>query len=145
MTTENSLSIDEKQKALVETFEFFEDWTDRYEHIISLGKELAPLSAEYKTDENLIKGCQSQVWLHAKMNDGKLYFSADSDAIITKGLISMIIQVFSGHSAEEIINTELTFIDRIGLKEHLSPTRSNGLLSMVKQIKFYAIAFSAKS
>ena len=145
MTTESSLSIDEKQKALVETFEFFEDWTDRYEHIISLGKELAPLSTEYKTDENLIKGCQSQVWLHAKMNDGKLYFSADSDAIITKGLISMIIQVFSGHSAEEIINTELTFIDQIGLKEHLSPTRSNGLLSMVKQIKFYAIAFSAKS
>ncbi|HAW51120.1 MAG TPA: Fe-S metabolism protein SufE [Flavobacteriales bacterium] len=139
------MSIDEKQMALVETFEFFDDWTDRYEHIISLGKELPPLSDEFKTEANLIKGCQSQVWLHAEMKDGKLFFSADSDAIITKGLISMIIQVFSGHSPEEIINTELSFIDRIGLKEHLSPTRSNGLLSMVKQLKFYAIAFSAKS
>ena len=145
MKIENGLSIDEKQKALVETFEFLEDWTDRYEHIISLGKELAPLSDEFKTDENLIKGCQSQVWLHAEMRDGKLFFSADSDAIITKGLISMIIQVYSGHEPQEIINKDLTFIDQIGLKEHLSPTRSNGLLSMVKQLKFYAIAFTAKS
>lgn len=145
MTVRDDMSIDEKQMALVETFEFFDDWTDRYEHIISLGKELPPLSDEFKTEANLIKGCQSQVWLHAEMKDGKLFFSADSDAIITKGLISMIIQVFSGHSPEEIINTELSFIDRIGLKEHLSPTRSNGLLSMVKQLKFYAIAFSAKS
>lgn len=145
MTARDDMSIDEKQMALVETFEFFDDWTDRYEHIISLGKELPPLSDEFKTEANLIKGCQSQVWLHAEMKDGKLFFSADSDAIITKGLISMIIQVFSGHSPEEIINTELSFIDRIGLKEHLSPTRSNGLLSMVKQLKFYAIAFSAKS
>jgi cysteine desulfuration protein SufE len=145
MTVEKHSSIDEKQKALVESFEFLEDWTDRYEHIINLGKELAPLPAEFKTSANLIKGCQSQVWLHAEMKNGRLYFSADSDAIITKGLISMIIQVYSGHSAMEIINTDLTFIDRIGLKEHLSPTRSNGLLSMVKQLKFYAIAFSAKS
>lgn len=145
MKIESGLSIDEKQKALVETFEFLEDWTDRYEHIISLGKELAPLSDEFKTDENIIKGCQSQVWLHAEMKDGKLFFSADSDAIITKGLISMIIQVYSGHEPQEIIKKDLTFIDQIGLKEHLSPTRSNGLLSMVKQLKFYAIAFTAKS
>ena len=145
MKIESGLSIDEKQKALVETFEFLEDWTDRYEHIISLGKELAPLSDEFKTDANIIKGCQSQVWLHAEMKDRKLFFSADSDAIITKGLISMIIQVYSGHEPQEIIKKDLTFIDQIGLKEHLSPTRSNGLLSMVKQLKFYAIAFTAKS
>lgn len=145
MDIKSDLSIDEKQKQLVETFELLQDWTDRYEHIITLGKELAPLEEKFKSDDNIIKGCQSKVWLHGEMVDGKLIFSADSDAIITKGLISMIIQVYSGHSPQEIIKTDLTFIDQIGLKEHLSPTRSNGLLSMVKQLKFYAIAFTAKS
>ena len=110
-----------------------------------MGKELKPLSDDLKTNDNLIKGCQSKVWLHAELKDGKLYFSADSDAIITKGLISMIVQVFSGQSPEEIIKSDLTFIEEIGLTQHLSPTRSNGLLSMVKQLKFYAIAFTAKS
>ncbi len=142
---ENGLSIKEKQEELVEEFSFFEDWTDKYEHIISLAKSLESLDDEYKTDENIIKGCQSKVWLHANFTDGLIHFSADSDAIITKGLVSMIVRVFSGHSPAEIIESELTFIDDIGLKEHLSPTRSNGLLSMVKQIKFYALAFQAKN
>ena len=141
---ENDLSIEEKQKELVEEFEFLSDWSDKYEHIISLGKSLAPLDTEHKTDENLIKGCQSKVWLHAENEEGKVIFFADSDAIITKGLISMITRVFSGHSARDIASAELNFIDEIGLREHLSPTRSNGLLNMVKQIKYYALAFQAK-
>ncbi len=143
MTVQDQLSIAQKQDDLVEGFEFLEDWTDKYEHIISLGKNLTPLDNSVKTDDNLIKGCQSKVWLQAENRDGKIYFAADSDAIITKGLISMITGIFSGHSPQDIINADLSFIDRIGLKEHLSPTRSNGLLSMVKQIKFYAIAFSS--
>ncbi|MEQ8323747.1 MAG: SufE family protein [Vicingaceae bacterium] len=134
-----------KQEEFVEQFSMFEDWSDKYEYIISLGKLLKPLSDRYKTDDNIIKGCQSKVWLHAEIHDGKLYFTADSDAIITKGLISMIVSVFSGHQPDEILSTDLTFIDKIGLTEHLSPTRSNGLLSMVKQIKFYALAYSAKA
>jgi len=142
---ESVLNIEEKQQELIEEFEFLEDWTDKYEHIIALGKSLNKIAEEYKTDENLIKGCQSKVWLFAENRDGKIYFSADSDAIITKGLISMIVRVFSGHNAQEIIESELHFIDEIGLREHLSPTRSNGLLSMVKQIKFYALAFQVKS
>ena len=142
---ENALSIEEKQKELVEAFEFLEDWTDKYEHIISMGKSLNTLEDQYKTDENIIKGCQSKVWVHADYIEGKIYFSADSDAIITKGLISMITKVFSGHEPSEIISADLHFIDDIGLREHLSPTRSNGLLNMVKQIKYYALAFQAKS
>jgi cysteine desulfuration protein SufE len=142
---EGNLSIEEKQKELIEEFEFLEDWTDKYEHIIALGKSLNTIEEVYKIDENLIKGCQSRVWLHAENKNGELYFSADSDAIITKGLISMIVRVFSGHSAQEIIESDLHFIDDIGLREHLSPTRSNGLLNMVKQIKFYALAFRAKA
>ena len=142
---EGGVSIEEKQKELVEEFEFLEDWTDKYEHIIALGKSLFNIEEEYKTDENLIRGCQSKVWLHAENKDGLLFFTADSDAIITKGLISMIVRVFSGHNAQEIIESDLHFIDDIGLREHLSPTRSNGLLSMVKQIKFYAMAFHAKA
>ena len=138
-------SIAHKQEELVSDFSFYEDWTDKYEHIINLGKELPPLSEEYKVENNLIKGCQSKVWLHADLEDGKLIFKADSDAIITKGLVSMIVGVFSGHSPQEILDADLNFIDRIGLKEHLSPTRSNGLLSMVKQLKFYALAFSSKA
>ena len=138
------LSIEEKQNELIEQFEFLEDWTDKYEHIIALGKSLNKIDEEFKTDEYLIKGCQSNVWLHAELKDGAIYFSADSDAIITKGLISLIVRIFSGQGAQEIIEADLSFIDNIGLREHLSPTRSNGLLNMVKQIKFYALAFQAK-
>jgi cysteine desulfuration protein SufE len=117
---------------------------DKYEHIIELGKELPLIDEKYKVEENLIKGCQSKVWLHAELVDGKINFTADSDAIITKGIVGLIIRVFSGHTPNEINDTELFFIDQIGLQEHLSPTRSNGLLSMLKQIKMYAIAFQAK-
>ena len=139
------MSIEEKQQELVEEFAFFDDWADKYEHIISFGKSLPEMKEEFKKDENLIKGCQSKVWLHPSMKEGKIYFDADSDAIITKGLASMIVKVFSGHSPKEIIDSELHFIEDIGLRDHLSPTRSNGLVSMLKQIKFYALAFQAKS
>lgn len=138
------MTIKEKQEEIVEEFLMFDEWMDKYEHIIELGKELPLIEEKYKTDENLIKGCQSRVWLHAELIDGNVIFTADSDAIITKGIIGLVIRVFSGHSPKEIAETELFFIDQIGLQEHLSPTRSNGLLSMLKQIKMYAIAFQAK-
>lgn len=134
------MTIDEQQQEIVEDFEFLTDWMDKYEMIIQLGKELPLIDDQYKTEQYIIKGCQSQVWVHADYKDGKLYFTADSDAIITKGLISMIIKVYSGHTPEEILHTDLYFIDKIGLHSHLSPTRSNGLASMVKQIKEYAFA-----
>jgi cysteine desulfuration protein SufE len=138
------MTIKEKQEEIVEEFSMFDEWMDKYEHIIELGKELPLIEDNYKTDDNLIKGCQSRVWLHAELFDGKVIFTADSDAIITKGIIGLVIRVFSGHTPKEIAETELFFIDQIGLQEHLSPTRSNGLLSMLKQIKMYAIAFQAK-
>ncbi|KAB2859900.1 MAG: SufE family protein [Flavobacteriales bacterium] len=138
------MTIKEKQEEIVEEFSMFDEWMDKYEHIIELGKELPLIEEKYKTDENLIKGCQSRVWLHAELIDGNVIFTADSDAIITKGIIGLVIRVFSGHSPKEIAETELFFIDQIGLQEHLSPTRSNGLLSMLKQIKMYAVAFQAK-
>lgn len=134
------MTIDEQQQEIVEDFEFLTDWMDKYEMIIQLGKELPLIDDQYKTDQYKIKGCQSQVWVHADYKDGKLDFTADSDAIITKGLISMIIKVYSGHTPDEILHTDLYFIDKIGLHSHLSPTRSNGLASMVKQIKEYAFA-----
>ena len=119
-----------------------DDWMDRYAYIIDLGNSLPPIAEEYKTPQNLIEGCQSRVWLHADMNgDGRVEFTADSDAIIVKGIISMLIEVLSGHAPKEILDADLYFIDRIGLSEHLSPTRSNGLLAMVKQIKMYALAY----
>ena len=145
MVESRGKSIAEKQNDLVESFSLFEDWTDKYEVIIGMGKDLEVLDEQYKIDENLIKGCQSKVWLHAEMADGKLYFQADSDAIITKGLVSMFVNLFSGQPPQDILDADLSFIDKIGLKEHLSPTRSNGLLSMVKQMKFYALAFSTKA
>ncbi len=138
------MTIKEKQEEIVEEFSMFDEWMDKYEHIIELGKELPLIEDNYKTDDNLIKGCQSRVWLHAELIDSKVIFTADSDAIITKGIIGLVIRVFSGHTPKEIAETELFFIDQIGLQEHLSPTRSNGLLSMLKQIKMYAIAFQAK-
>jgi cysteine desulfuration protein SufE len=135
------MTIKEQQDELIEEFELFPDWMEKYEQIIQIGKELPLIEEKYKTDENLIKGCQSKVWLHPFMKDGKVWFTADSDAIITRGLISMMIKVLSGHSPKEIAEADLYFIDAIGLSSHLSPTRSNGLLAMVRQMKQYAIAF----
>jgi cysteine desulfuration protein SufE len=138
------MTIKEKQEDIVEEFSMFDEWMDKYEYIIELGKELPLIDERYKTDDNLIKGCQSRVWLHAELVDGKIIFTADSDAIITKGIVGLVIQVFSGHTPKEIIDADLFFIDQIGLQEHLSPTRSNGLLAMLKQIRMYAVVFSSK-
>lgn len=135
------MTIKETQQEIVEEFALFDEWMDKYEHIIELGKDLPLIDEKYKVEENLIKGCQSKVWLHAALKDGKIIFTADSDAIITKGIVGLVISVFSNHTPQEIIDADLFFIDQIGLQEHLSPTRSNGLLSMLKQIRMYAIAF----
>ena len=139
------MSIKEAQDDIIEEFALFDEWMDKYEHIIALGKDLPLIEAQYKIDENLIKGCQSRVWLYATLKDEKIVFTADSAAIITKGTVGLVIRVFSNHTPKEIAESELYFIDQIGLKEHLSPTRSNGLLSMLKQIKMYSIAFQAKT
>jgi cysteine desulfuration protein SufE len=139
------MTIKEKEQEIIEEFSMFDDWMQKYEHIIELGKELPLIDEQFKTDDYIIKGCQSKVWLNAEMKDGKVFYSADSDAIITKGIISLLLRVFNNQTPQEIISAELNFIDEIGLKEHLSPTRSNGLLSMIKQIKTYALAFSAKA
>jgi cysteine desulfuration protein SufE len=139
------MTINEKQDQIIEDFEMFEDWMDKYEYIIQLGKDLAEMDSRYKTDNNLIKGCQSRVWLHPEYKEGKLCFDADSDALITKGLVSMVVQVLSCHSPKEIADAEIYFVDKIGLTSHLSPTRSNGLLSMLKQMKMYAIAYQSKA
>lgn len=136
------MTINEKQDEIIAEMSELDDWMDRYAYIIDLGNSLPPIAEEYKTPQNLIEGCQSRVWLHADLNgDGKVEFTADSDAIIVKGIISMLIEVLSGHTPQEILDADLYFIDRIGLSEHLSPTRSNGLLAMVKQIKMYALAY----
>lgn len=134
------MTINEIQDEIIEEFGFYEDWMEKYEHIIGLGKELNIIAAADKTDDKLIQGCQSRVWLHADYKDGKIHFTADSDAIITKGLVSLMVAVLSGHTPTEIVNADLYFIDKIGLKSHLSPTRSNGLLAMLKQMKLYALA-----
>ncbi|MBE6334652.1 MAG: SufE family protein [Bacteroidales bacterium] len=139
-----SKTIQEIEQEIIDEFSMFDDWMDKYEYIIELGKDMESFPAEMRTEENLIKGCQSQVWFVAEEHDGKLYFKADGDAIITKGLAALMIKVFSGQSAADIVKAELTFIDEIGLSQHLSPTRSNGLLAMVKQIKMYGLAYSAK-
>src|ERR1700742_56356 len=139
------MTIQEAQDEIIADFEMFGDWMDKYEYIIQLGKELPMIEAQYKVDENLIRGCQSRVWLHEEYRDGKLFFTADSDAAITKGLVSMVIRVLSGHEPAEIAGAEIYFIDAIGLRNHLSSTRSNGLLSMLKQIKVYAVAYQSKS
>ncbi|MCI1779001.1 MAG: SufE family protein [Bacteroidales bacterium] len=138
------MKIQDIENEIVEEFSAFTDWMDKYEYLIDLGKNLPIIDNGYKTDGNLINGCQSRVWLSCTISDGKLYFSADSDAIITKGIISLLIRVFNGQSPEDILKSDLGFIDKIGLKENLSPTRANGLLSMIKQIKLYALAFSEK-
>ena len=136
------MSINEIQDEIIEEFSVFDDWMDKYQMIIDLGNGLAPLDERFKTEDNLIEGCQSRVWLHAFMQDGLLVFEADSDAIITKGLIALLIKALSGHTPKEILESDVYFIESIGLTQHLSPTRSNGLLSMLKQIKTYALAFS---
>ena len=137
-------TINELQDEVVEEFSDFDDWMDKYQMLIDLGNELKPLDEKYKPEQNLIDGCQSRVWLQCDFVDGKLVFTADSDALIVKGIIALLIQVISGHTPKEILDADLYFIDKIGLRDHLSPTRSNGLLAMVKQIKAYALAYNMK-
>lgn len=138
------MSINEIQDEIIDEFSLFGDWMDKYEYIIDLGKQLPLIDDQYKDEDHLIKGCQSRVWLHADMDHNKVKFTADSDAIITKGIIALLIRVLSDQKAVDISKSDLYFIDKIGLKEHLSPTRSNGLVSMVKQMKRYGIAYDAK-
>ncbi len=136
--------MQEKEQQLIQEFEMFDDWMDKYNYIIELGKELPMIDPQFKTPEYLIDGCQSQVWLHPDYHDGRIFFTADSDAIITKGIVNLLIFVLSGRTPQEILSNDLSYIDAIGLKEHLSPTRSNGLASMIKQIKLYALAYQSK-
>ncbi len=138
------MTINELQDQVIEEFSDFDDWMDKYQLLIDIGNEQQPLDEQYKTEQNLIEGCQSRVWLQANEVDGKLFFRAESDALIVKGIIALLIKIVSGHTPNEILESDLYFIDKIGLKEHLSPTRSNGLLSMVKQMRMYALAFKAK-
>lgn len=137
-------TINEKQDNIIEEFSGFDDWLDRYQLLIDLGSEQLPLDEQYKTDNNLIEGCQSRVWLQADYVDGKVLFRAESDALIVKGIVALLIDVYSGHTPDEILDSDLYFVEAIGLKEHLSPTRSNGLLAMIKQMRLYALAFKAK-
>lgn len=138
------MTIEEIENQIVDEFSIYDDWMDKYAYLIEIGNGLTTMSEEHKTEDNLIKGCQSRVWFHAELKDGKLYFEADSDAIITKGIAGLLIRVFSGQTPHDIVKADLNFIDTIGLTQHLSPTRSNGLLSMVKQIKYYALAYEGK-
>jgi len=140
----NIMTIQEKQEEIIEEFSAFDDWMDKYSLLIELGNELDSFDETHRVEQNLIDGCQSKVWLHAEMHDGKIEFQGDSDAIIVKGIVALLLRVLSGHTPDEILESDLYFIDKIGLKEHLSPTRSNGLVAMVKQIKAYALAFKAK-
>ena len=138
------MTINEIQNEIIEEFSQFEDWMDKYALLIDLGNTLQPLDDKYKIPQNIIEGCQSRVWLNAELIDGKVIFEGESDAVLVKGIVSMLIQVLSGHTPNEILDTDLYFIEKIGLREHLSPTRSNGLLAMVKQMKLYVLAFKAK-
>ena len=139
------MQIKDIQEEIVDEFSMFDDWDERFQYVIDLGKSLPLIDPQYKVEENTIKGCQSKVWLHAEMQDGNVVFTADSDAIITKGIIAILIRAFSNHKPAEILEADTQFIDAIGLKDQLSPTRANGLVSMVKQIKMYALAFSTKN
>ena len=139
------MTIQEKQEAVVEEFSMFDDWMDKYAYLIDLGKELPLIDEKYRTKQFLISGCQSRVWLHAELIDGKIVLTADSDAVITKGIVSLLVRVMSGHTPKEIVNADFEFLNSIGLSEHLSPTRANGLQSMIKQIQLYARAFQLKS
>lgn len=137
------MTINELQDNIIEEFSMFDDWMDKYALLIDLGNSLEPLDDKYKVPQNIIEGCQSRVWLNAEMNNGIITYQGESDAVLVKGIVSLLIKVLSGHTPDEIINTELYFIDKIGLKEHLSPTRSNGLLAMVKQMKLFALAYKS--
>lgn len=139
------MTIQEIQSEIVDEFSMFDDWMQRYEYIIELGKSLPLIDEQYKTEDNIIKGCQSKVWVHADENEGKILFTADSDAILTKGIIAILVRAFSNQTPEAILEANTDFVDEIGLKEHLSPTRANGLVSMIKQIKMYALAFQTKN
>src|SRR5574344_1476645 len=139
------MTINEIQDEIIDEFSGFDDWMDKYQLLIDLGNEQEPLDEKYKTESNLIDGCQSRVWLQCDYVDGKLNFTAESDALIVKGIVALLIRVLSGHTPKEIMDADLYFIDKIGLKDHLSPTRSNGLLAMIKQIKAYALAYSVKA
>ena len=139
------MTIQEIQIEIVNEFSMFDDWMQRYEYIIDLGKALPLIEEKYKTEENIIKGCQSKVWVHGEEENGKIVFTADSDAILTKGIIAILIRAFSNQKPEAILEANTDFIDEIGLKEHLSPTRANGLVSMIKQLKMYALAYNAKN
>ena len=138
------MTIKEIQEEIIEEFAMFDDWMERYEYMIELGKSLPLIDEEFKTDDNIIKGCQSRVWVHAELKENTLAFTADSDAIITKGIIAILIRTFSNQKPQDIISADTDFIDEIGLKEHLSPTRANGLVSMIKQLKLYAIAYQTQ-
>jgi len=138
------MTLNEVQEEIIAEFEQFGDWMEKYNYLIDLSKDLEPLDAKYKTSDNLIRGCQSRVWLHSDIVDGNLIFKADSDAIITKGIVALLVRLLSGRKPEEVMNADLYFIDQVGLRQNLSPTRSNGLLSMVKQMKMYALAYHAK-
>ena len=138
------MTINELQEEIIEEFSLYEDWMEKYDYIIQLGKDLPLIDDQYKIDQNLIKGCQSRVWLHADYKDGLIHFTADSDAIITKGLVSLLVSVLTNHTPTEIATTDIYFIEKIGLQSHLSPTRSNGLLAMLKQMKLYAIALQGQ-
>ncbi|RCW93716.1 SufE family protein [Winogradskyella arenosi] len=138
------MTIEDVQNEIIDEFSMFEDWEERYQYMIDLGKDLPLIDEKYKTDDNIIKGCQSKVWVHANLEDDKVQFTADSDAIITKGIIAILIRTFSNQHPKAIIEANTDFIDQIGLKEHLSPTRANGLVSMIKQLKMYAIAYQTQ-
>jgi len=138
------MTIKEIQEEIIDEFSMFDDWMERYEYIIELGKSLPLIDDKFKTDENLIVGCQSKVWLHSEIEGDKLNFTADSDAILTKGIVALLLRVFNHQKPQDILDTDLYFVDEIGLKEHLSPTRANGLVSMIKQMKLYALAFQSK-
>ena len=139
------MTIKEKQQEIVSEFDFLEDWEQKYEYIIDLGKELKGIPEDQKKEENLIKGCQSRVWINAEFKDGKLFFNADSDGILPKGIVSLLVSIYSGHSTQEILDSDFKFISEIGLQEFLSPSRANGLMAMTQQIKFYAVAFQLKN
>ena len=138
------MTINEKQDEIIEEFSVFDDWMDKYAYLIEIGNSLEGFDEKNRVEQNLIEGCQSRVWLNGELKDGKVYFTADSDAIITKGIVALLIRVLSGHTPDEILEADLYFIEKIGLKEHLSPTRSNGLVSMIKQMRMYALAFKSK-
>jgi len=139
-----NMTIKETEQEIIDEFSLFDNWMGKYEHIIEMGKSLPMIEEKFKTEDRLIKGCQSKVWMHSELKEGKIYFKADSDAIITKGLVAMVIRVLNEHAPDEVLDAKMDFVEKIGLKEHLSPTRANGLVNMIKQMKLDALAYKAK-